>query len=266
MALQRKKFKNNNNIFTKFITPGQRVEEIIEGTDYKSVFLPQGVDIEDIDTAVFELFKNNNDFTIVLPDEVDGRETVPAFFMNNQRWAEFSKTWTILDQDKNVSMPFITVRRIPEIKKGTYMGEKYTIPNRRTFSYVNVPFFENGLYGYDIYKVPQPIAVDISYEIKMFSTMISDINIFMELFLKNFSSLQYYCKVKAQDMRITCEESFGDSGTMVNINGDRFYVSEQTITIMGRLIDEKEFKIIRSFNRITTNVNTPDGTIDSVTT
>lgn len=256
----KKKFKNNTPVFERLRSPFQVSNDILANTDLNTTNLPQSISIEDIDTGVFNEFINDGPFVLTVEDEVDNREVIPAFFLSNQRWAEFSKTWTLLDQDKNVSMPFITITRKPDLKRGTYVNGRSTIPNRAAFTYCKVPFYENGRYGYDVYKIPQPIAVDISYEVRLYTTMMADVNIFIEKFLMNFSSLQHYVKINGHDMRITCEEAFGDEGTMDNLESDRFHVSMQTITIKGRLLNANEFKVVQSYNR--TVVNIKDGNSD----
>ncbi len=246
-----KKHKTNIDVFNKLKTPQQRTEELIQETDPKTVYLPKSIRIEDIDTQFFDTFENGK-FILYLEDEISSeRQKVPAFFMSNERWAEFSKTWKFSNQDKNVIPPYITVRR-GEIKKGTYAGTKNTIPNRRTFTYVTVPYYENGRNGYEIYSIPQPTAIDITYEIKLFSRYMGDVNAYIELFLKNFSDLQFYIKVNEHFMRCEREDVFGSEGTLENIDGDRYHVSTQTIRVMGYLQDANDFQMVKSFNRIKT--------------
>lgn len=245
-----KKSKNNTPVFDKLNTPNQNVENIISNSDLKSNYLPKTIKIEDIDQGVNDLFQDNNDFQLVLDDEVNNRETVPAFFMSNERWAEFNKTWIIIDQDKNVSFPIVTIFRKPEMKKGTYAGEKYSIPNRPVFTYLKVPTYEDGFYGYDMYQIPQPVAIDITYEVRLFTKYTQDVNKFVEMFLTNFNSLQYYINVNGHYFRIIMEETFGDEGTMEEIEGDRYHVPLQTFTVKGYIQDEKHFKLVKSYSRL----------------
>jgi hypothetical protein len=56
---------------------------------------------------------------------IDGK-AVPTFYLDNDRWGEFSKTWKFMDNDKNVPTPYITVRRIDK-QAGTRLGTKYRI-------------------------------------------------------------------------------------------------------------------------------------------
>jgi hypothetical protein len=48
---------------------------------------------------------------------IDGAK-VPVIFLTIQRWVEFSKTWQFSDKYKNISLPFITIIRKPDIQQG----------------------------------------------------------------------------------------------------------------------------------------------------
>ena len=62
-------------------------------------------------------------------------------------------------------MPFITLRRSEPPKYGTNANVKYRIAQYKKFTYVKVPTFDNGIHGMEIYKIPQPIPLDLMYEI-----------------------------------------------------------------------------------------------------
>lgn len=245
------KKKTDTEVINKLNSPSEQSDKYLGEQFDKSLYLPKTVNIEDIDISVFEMFENE-DFSIYVEDEELGDLKVPVFYLTNERWGDFSKTWVLSDQDKNIVPPFITITRLRNPKKGTYAGTKYNIPNKRSFTYVNVPTFENGRYGYDIYSVPQPVAIDLQYEINLYTRYTVDVNQFLTCFTKNFSSLQYYIKVNGHFFRLTMEESFGDESTVDSVDGNRYYNPKQTITVYGYLLDEKDFKIIKSYNAIKT--------------
>ena len=250
--------KTDINVFKKNITPGERTQQIISDADIRSNYLPKTVTIEDIDFEIDRQFKEDN-FALILQDEVPDRQLVPSIFLSNERWGEFSKTWKLVDQDKNISPPYITIKKVPNFKQGTYSGEKFNIPNKRSFTYITVPYFENGGFGYEVYSIPQPTAIDLTYEIRLFTKFTEDVNAFVQMFMKNFNSLQYYIKVNGQFFRVTMEETF-DNEDSVEIEKDKYHVSIQTISVKGYLQDEKDFKMVKSYNRVGLNIKTDDGT------
>lgn len=247
MAYNKK--KTDTKVIEKLNSPFEQTEQHLNDQFDKSLYLPKTVTISDIDNALFSIF-NDGDFNIVVEDEELGNLKVPVFYLTNERWGDFSKTWVLADQDKNIVPPFITITRLRNPKQGTYAGVKFNIPNRRMFTYVNVPTFENGKYGYDIYSVPQPTAIDLQYEINLYTRYTVDVNKFIEVFLKNFNSLQYYINVNSHNFRCICEESFSDESTVDSLDGNRYYNPKQTITVLGYLLDENDYKVIKSYKDV----------------
>ncbi len=260
-----KKFKSDIEVFNKHTSPQQREEQIISDADIKSNYLPKSISIEDIDIEIDRQFKEDK-FMLILEDEPDDRQLVPSIFLTNERWGEFSKTWQLMDQDKNIAPPFITINKIPNYSQGSYAGVKWNIPNGK-FPYIKVPYYEHGGFGYEVYSVPQPTAIDLTYEIRFFTRYAIDVNEFVELFAINFNSLQYYIKVNGQYFRVIMEESFSDESTVETIDQDKYYVSVQTIRVMGYILKEKDFKVVKSYNRtgITTK-SADDGSLLNKTT
>ena len=90
----------------------ERIEQLILQTDKKTSYFPKGIGFEDIDSALFNYVEDG-----YLELTLDGKK-VPVFYLDNDRWGEFSKTWKFMDDDKNVPTPYITVRRVKK-EKGT---------------------------------------------------------------------------------------------------------------------------------------------------
>jgi hypothetical protein len=250
-----KKFKSNTRIIPKLSTPKDRVDEILSNSDINSTNLPKKVEIEDMDQSVMDLFEEG-EFKFV----IDGK-SVPVIYLTNERWGEFEKTWKLIDQDKNVIPPYITIRQISR-GRGTYVGEKYNVPNKKLYTYMKVPTFNNDRYGYDIYQIPKPSAIDLGYEIRLFSRYIQDVNLFVETFIDNYSDLQYYVNVNGHYFRTEMNDEIDQENTIDNIDGDRYYNPIATIKLKGYIQKEKDFKVIESYERTVVN-NKIEGTQDN---
>ena len=135
-----------------------RIEELMRATDTKTKYLPRTILLEDLDQGLFD-YVNLDGMKAV----IDGK-SLPVFYLDNDRWGEFSKTWKFMDGDKNVPTPYITVRRIDK-QAGTRLGGKYRIPQPRKFRYMDVPILDNGEIIYLRFKMPEPTNVDMTYEI-----------------------------------------------------------------------------------------------------
>jgi hypothetical protein len=96
-----------------------------------------------------------------------------------------------LQSDNNVPTPYITVRRIDK-QAGTRLGTKYRIPNARKFRYMNVPILDEGEVIYLQFRMPEPVNVDMIYEVALFTKYRVDVNQYDEQVLKNFASRQDY--------------------------------------------------------------------------
>jgi len=218
-----------------------RIEELMQATDEKTKYLPRTILLEDIDQVLFN-YVNQDGMKVT----IDGK-IVPTFYLDNDRWGEFSKTWRFVDNDKNVPTPYITVRRIDK-QPGTRLGTKFRIPQPRKFRYVNVPILDAGEVIYLQFRMPEPINVDLTYEAALFTKYRVDVNQYDEQVLKNFASRQTYVFIKGSPMPLTFE-GFAEANPIENIDGDRFFVSKYALKVLGFIQDEKEFEIVKTLRK-----------------
>ena len=244
MALPKKKTKLDINIdppkvgFDYLEYGMDRIEELMRKTDEKTTYLPRTIRFEDIDWDMKE-YVENGELRLVL----DGKE-VPVFYLDNDRWGEFSKTWKYMDGDKNVPTPYITIRRSQKAA-GTRLGTKYRIAQNKAFRYVDVPILDEGQIIYLRFKIPEPTNVDMTYDVRLFTKYRQDVNDYDELVLRNFASRQGYIFVKGNPMPIHLE-GIQESNTIDNVDGDRFFVGQYTLLTKGFIQDEEEFEITKT--------------------
>ena len=227
-------------------TGEERVDELLFDTDPKTVFLPETISIIDLDTEMVNVL--NNGALSVTSDS--RKERVPAFLFGAEKWSEFSKTWQYTDDDKNIIFPIITIRKT-ETKFGSRLGEnRHFISNQRAYEYTRVPVKDknNGIIGYEIYKIPNPTPIDINYEIRMFTDFSRDINKFDEKFMRQFQDNQFYINVKGHYMPVFLQGSSDESET--DIEKTNYLIRIHNISLRGFLIDENDFEIVRANERI----------------
>lgn len=230
---------NPPKVGTEYLKYGMdRIEELMRLTDTKTKYLPRTILLEDLDQALFN-YVNRDGMKLTLDNKV-----VPAFYLDNDRWGEFSKTWKFMDNDKNVPTPYVTVRRIDK-KPGTRIGTKYRIPQPRKFRYLNVPILDEGQIIYLQFRMPEPTNVDLTYEVALFTKYRVDVNQYDEQVLKNFASRQDYLAVKGNPIPLLFE-GFAEANPIENIDGDRFFVSKYALKVLGFIQDEKEFEIVKT--------------------
>ena len=233
-------FKKNLKIVNQKEGPAKR-QEYLDEIDHKGTYLPRSIFYEDIDNE-FLKFVNK-----ILEIEING-EKVPVIFLTITKWAEFSKTWDISDKFKNIKMPFITVVRQPDVQVGTNQNGMWNIPGHKLYTYMKVPTSVGGRIGADMYKIPQPTSVDITYDVRLFCNRMKDLNLFNRTAQLTFQSRQYYVKVNGHPMPIHLE-SIGDESQITDFDRRRFYVQNFEMKLLGYILEEEDFECIPMVNR-----------------
>ena len=222
----------------------ERREEILKGIEDKGTFLPRGVYQADMDAAFVDYVKN--DLTMVSEGSKLG-----VYLLTIQRWSEFAKTWKLRDEneDTDIKMPFITIVRRPDTQIGTNQAGLWNIPGRRTYTYMKVPTFDGIREGFDTYKIPQPTSIDITYELRIFTNKMRDLNTFNTKIHKAFQSRQSYISIKGHPMPLTLE-NISDESSTEDFENRRFYVQLFEIKLAGYILDEEDFEVIPTINRV----------------
>lgn len=189
-------------------------------------------------------FMNNPDGLSI---SIDGNK-IPVLFLTIQRWTEFTKTWQFSDKYKNIEMPFVTVVRKPDIQQGQNQAGLWNIPGNRTYTYMKVPTWDGVRRGIDLYKVPQPTSVDLTYEVRIFTNKMKDLNKFNRKIQRAFQSRQCYINVNGHPMPLHLE-TIGDESNIEDFENRRFYVQMFEIKLLGYILDEEDFEVIPTINR-----------------
>jgi hypothetical protein len=181
---------------------------------------------------------------------VTGGKTVPMvdIILTTQNWSQYVETALFVNLDYNVEPPFITVVRSPDVKYGTNPSLQYTIPNRKQFYYASVPTWNGNEQGMDIYTIPQPVPVDITYSIKIVCNRMRELNQLNKIVLQKFSSRQSYTFIKGQYVPIIMN-SVSDESQMT-LDSRKYYVQNYEFTMLGYLIDEEEFQVKPAIARV----------------
>jgi hypothetical protein len=242
MCAMPKGYLTNINIKTEKIGFARR-QEILDGIADKGTYLPRGVMEEDMDETVIDFVQSDKRLSL----SIDGVK-VPVIFLTIQRWIEFTKTWQFSDKYKDIQLPFITVIRQPDIQQGQNQAGLWNIPGGRTYTYMKVPTFDGVRHGIDLYKVPQPTSVDLTYEIRLFTNKMKDLNRFNNKIQRAFQSRQCYINVNGHPMPLHLE-SIGDESNVDDFENRRFYVQMFEMKLLGYILDEEDFEVIPTVNR-----------------
>lgn len=245
-----KGFKKDINLIPDHIGPRRREEMVSIDIAKGGTFLPRGVMYEDIDKTFIEFIGKDLSLTI------DGAK-VPVIFLTIQRWAEYARTWEFTDEYKNIKLPFVTIVRKPDIQVGTNQNSLWNIPGHPTYNYYRVPTFNGGREGVDIYKVPQPTSVDITYEVRIFCGKMRDLNRFNLKVIKAFRARQFYISPNGHPMPVHLE-SVGDESQIDDFQARRFYAQLFEMKLLGYVLDEEDFEVTPAIDRSLVTVEVLD--------
>lgn len=220
----------------------ERRQQMLDDITEHGTFLPKGVLHADLDLGMLDFVKE--DLKLVTSEK-----TVPTVdkIITTQNWSQFTETWDFQDLDKNISLPFIATVRNADVKYGTFQGGAANIPNRRQFFYYTVPTWDGQRKGADVYTIPQPIPVDITYNVKLFCNRMREVNDFNKIVMQKFTSKQAYRQIKGHYIPIIME-GVGDE-SVKEIAKRKYYIVNYTFIMKGLLIDESEFKVSPAITR-----------------
>ena len=234
MALP-KKIKKNINLLTD--KPG--INPYLGGGEQflkqNPANLPRGIDFADLDNGFVEWVKK--DLNVVVEGDL-----VPVSFLTAQRWSEFTRTWQNSDKYKNIKIPFISVVRNPDVQPGTN-PEDFNIPLKDyRIPYTMVPTWDGNKKGADIYLIPQPVNVDVTYTVRFFTYRMNELNILNQKVLSTFAAAQSYVNIKGHYFPVMLE-SVGDESTIDDLEGKRYYVQTYELRMMAYILDEEKFEV-----------------------
>ena len=221
-----------------------RRQELLNKITEADTYLPDAVLHDDLDLGMMEFVKKN--FQI----NSDG-STIPIIprILTVQRWGEVANSWTFSDDDGNMKVPFIGVVRRPDVQPGTNPSLMRTIPDRKEFHYATVQTWDGTRKGADVYKIPQPVPIDIGFEVTIVCQKFRDLNRFNKIVLQKFSSRQAYTMVKGHYVPIILE-TINDSSPIDSLDSRRYYVQTYNFLMLGFLIDPEEFEVKPAINRL----------------
>jgi hypothetical protein len=241
MGLPKKIKKNIDLIEKKTLLP--RRHEIADMISQDGTYLPKSLLHPDLDRGFLDFVRDE------LKLIVEGK-VVPMvdILITTQNWAQFTETWDFQNIDKNVEPPFVAVVRSPEVTYGNNPSiMTYNIPNRRQYFYAKVPTWDGQRHGFDIYKIPQPVPVDIKYTVVIVCNRMRELNKFNQTVLTKFASKQAYQVIKGHYIPIIMGNISDES--ILDLEKRKVYLQKYEFTLQGFLIDEDEFEIRPAITR-----------------
>jgi len=217
-----------------------RREEIKDMITKDGTYLPKSLLHADLDRGFLDFVKEKIQFTS------EGKKIpVVDVLITTQNWSQFVQTWDFQNIDKNLEPPFLTIIRNPDVKLND--KRRYNIPNNRMYYYMEVPTWDGNRKGVNIYKIPQPIPVDIKYTVALVCNRMREVNKMNETIMNLFASYNAYQIINGHYIPII-NESFTDESVM-DLESRKYYINKYEFTLNGFLIDEEQFEVYPALNR-----------------
>jgi hypothetical protein len=228
---------------------GKNLNEQFENHNY----LPQKLGIEDLSMG-FKKFVESFNFSLIMENGISRK--VPVTYIAQELFAEKKINWKEMRNEggEEMTRPYIAILR-SGVKKGT-SPTKYTIPNKKKFTFIKVPTFDGSLKGVDLYKIPQPTYVDIEFDLKFIAHYTEDVDAFHELlFDKMYSSGQGYMNINGYYITSKLNGDPSDESSLENIAEERIYQISVPILVHGKIIDPTIFEKVNTINKISINIS-----------
>lgn len=210
--------------------------------------VPNPVEYEDIDRAVFDFFDKNIDIV------TDDGEKVPMFkLFSNQRFTEYSQTWRHTDKDGNLLMNFKTVTRETNPQFGQLQGGNWNIPGRNRFTVCMREIVDDtGVECYEITSMSQPVSADLKYTIGFVCSKMDKINDFNLKMNQLFQSKQCYIVVNGHYMPMVLDTIGDDS--RYSLEDRKFFNQTASVTVMGYIIPKDDIKVELKPKRVSARI------------
>lgn len=228
-----------NDIELKKVTDGkERQIELLTDILKGGTFLPKTVTYKDIDESVRQWLDKE------LPiSDFNGKAFPTMTLFSNQRFSEYTQTWSYTDTNKNILLNFKTVTRESNPQYGTIYGGGWNIPGPDKFFTMRkqAVLDDNGTESMLVLKMRQPTAVDLVYKASIFTTQYDLVNEFNTMVNKRFNARQCYICPNGHYMAMVLEGISDESS--YQIDDRQFYGQTFNIKVMGYVLTEDDYRV-----------------------
>lgn len=199
--------------------------------------IPRPVEYEDIDRSVVELLEKK----LVITDN-EGKELPLYTLFSNQRFTEYTQTWSHTDEDGNLLLDFKTLTRENAPQWGTLYSGAHSIPGHNRFTLCMREIIDDtGVECYEVTSMSQPLQIDLKYTIGIVTSRIETINEFNKNLNALFYSKQCYIQPNGYYMP-TILETVNDN-TDYTIDGRKFFIQTGVINVLAYIIPKDDIKV-----------------------
>lgn len=215
----------------------ERRYEMLQDILKKGTFTPRHLLYDDIDRAFKDWVEGS--LKISYNDKV-----LPTMVMySNQRFTEYSQTWQYTDENKNLLLNFKTITRDNNPEYGNIQNGLWNIPGERFWLMKRmVVLDDNGSESFLDLEMKQPMAIDLSYKVSIFTTNFETINAFNILVNDQFKARQAYICPNGHYIPMTLD-GIADKSSY-QIDNRQFYSQSYDIKVNAYILKDDDFRVV----------------------
>ena len=236
--------QNNNNIdYTNLSNPvigNQRVNDIIQASLVGGNILPKPISYRDIHQEVLRFFREEMKMVF------DGKE-FKTFYFTPQRFDEFTQTWEVVDENKQILSNFKIITREPDNEKGSIHEDNFNIPGNKFYVIGTSEKWDGNKNITISYKMRQPYAVDFIYDLKLVTSNLLLVDEFNNQIHNKFKARQSYIQPNGHFMSIVLDGV--DDESEYDLNERKIFIQTFKFKVMAYIINEDDLLIEENITR-----------------
>jgi len=218
------------------------------------VFLPKGLNLDNIDQSVINMLRDGFAFSI-------HKQLIPLFDFSLQKFSEKGLTFTELYKNESFKLPILILTKDFDIQKGTNLGKTQNVATNELYTIKKVErVTEGGDIYFDIYQVPQPIYVDTVYYLEFVGETISDVNKISEKIHIAFAAGEVYIKPNGYNIPLILD-SVSDQSEK-SIEKRRYYSQVYKILCKGYILNTDDYIVTNTLKNISLDFLTSSKTVN----
>jgi len=223
-----------------------RINEIMSMSLDNNNLTPKPISYYDIDTEL-------TNFVSEKFNTIFGNTEIKTFFFSQQRMSEFTQTWEMVDDNKNILPNFKIVTRENNPKPGSMLSNFANIPGEPFFTIGTFEKWDGNKNITVSCKMKQPYCVDIIYNIKLISNSLTLVNDVNNCVNNEFKSKQSYIIVNGHYMPVTIEDISDESD--YDLDERKIFIQNFQLKVAGYIINEKDIIFEENIVRTLLDIN-----------
>lgn len=233
---QQKRNLNFVSVNDKYVNGNIVRKSYVQDITEDAPIYPKPLEVSDIDDAFRQFVEKDLGLTI------DGKDVKTFTLFSNQRFSEYSQTWSHSDDDGNILLNFKTINRETNSNGQDNQGGLWNIPGDRFYTLLERTVLEDdGSESLEVYSMRQPYTINLNYRVNFVTDLYENLTTFNEMVNRVFRSRQFY--IRPNDHYIPLILSNIEDTSKYSVDSYRLYTQTVKITALAYIIHEDDIRV-----------------------